>query len=53
MDECLSRKTTWNVIVNTTLEHGNEGKHLLPPSSYFDTLLCFDNKHLVLLFINK
>ena len=27
------------MIVSPTLEHGNEGEHLLPPSSYFDTLL--------------
>ena len=38
MDVCIE-KGPGNVIVSPTLEHGNEGKHLLPPSSYFDTLL--------------
>lgn len=37
MNVCLE-KQPGSVIVNPTLEHGNEGKHLLPPSSYFDTL---------------
>lgn len=38
MDVCVE-KGSGSMIVNPTLEHGDEDKHLLPPSSYFDTLL--------------
>lgn len=51
MNVCIE-KGSGGMIVNPTLEHGDEGKHhfhLLVTLIHF---CCFD-KHLILLFINK